>query len=69
MPKKGNQKSSKFPLYFENLPLYIFGAIWERLEIFFLKTEKSPYLEIPSHFKKPLLSLKMTFEPPNDPPY
>ena len=26
MPKKGNQKKSKFPLYFENFPLYNLGA-------------------------------------------
>ena len=52
MPKKGNKKNSKFPLYFENFPLYILGAKLERLETVFWKTEKSPYLEIPSHIKK-----------------
>ena len=26
MPKKGNQKIKKFPLCFENFPLYILGA-------------------------------------------
>ena len=67
MPKKGNQKHSKFPLYFEKISLYILGAKWERLETVFRKTQKSPYLEIPSHIKKPLcnnLNLKMTFDDP-----
>ena len=70
MPKKGNRKFFKFPLYFENFPLYILDAIWERLETVF---EKQVPIWKYLHTLKTLCAttprLKITFYPHNNPPY
>ena len=72
MPKIGNQKNSKFPLYFENFPSYILGAKWQRLETVFLKRKKVPiwkYLPTLENLCATNPSLKITFDLPDTAPF